>query len=403
MTNFTCKIKLSANHSTAAATIKADKTDTTGTFYFLTDCHGFLVGRDGIVYRDSRTATVIGTIKGCYIFGGMNGDTYEAINAWDDLKALNYRGHTMENYLRPISTLSAVADPDGTYPEIVTYPPHNFGDYTDKYCAKTTPCERFLARNPMYTVADFIVSSEAREAAKVWSACGSLTQPRMTYEAYVNHIYFGADANAAPGTSRAIDNIDKLALVADAFLPGMIVDWAGAQFDLPTPAGWWPCDGTMIAAPGSVLTGKIAPDYRGRVLAGAAQANRPGTFGGKDAYMIGAQQLPVINIASSGAFKPRGELAINGSDATAGGWPAICTQGSAQRYGFDYIAGNTYGLPMVPGSADIRAISTAHGHSGSLAGYNDPVHVSAELNPYGSQIPIDTRQATAYVTKLIKL
>ncbi len=43
---------------------------------------------------------------------------------------------------------------------------------------------------------------------------------------------------------------------------GTVIDWLGAAYNLTVPAGYWPCDGTVINDKSSSLDGKKAPDLR---------------------------------------------------------------------------------------------------------------------------------------------
>jgi len=175
---------------------------------------------------------------------------------------------------------------------------------------------------------------------------------------------------------------------------GTMIDWAGGRYGLSTPDGYWPCDGSTVNYPSSVLHGKVTDDWRGYVSAGAQPANADGSTAGVDLYTLARSNLPNINLSGSTSYTPSGSNAekIFGTYHYAALSSEVFTNPQP---------GSSGGRPVVA-SYNISSISMNHNHP--FTGTAATISLSnISLNGGVGQTQIDTRQNTRYVTKLIKL
>uniref|UniRef100_UPI001377FB47 hypothetical protein n=1 Tax=Aeromonas lacus TaxID=558884 RepID=UPI001377FB47 len=200
---------------------------------------------------------------------------------------------------------------------------------------------------------------------------------------------------------------------------GTIIDWHGGFYNLDVPAGFWPCDGTDIKDPTSVLNGKKAPDLRDVYTAGATDGKGSGTILGSNTYALKATDLPNVKFQDSTTdYTPQGTVQI------ANGGDHVHRRGMA----FDYTAGTvlgcnnagnnsqfqvlTYGanpggwagaLPNIPDGNKYTTQDGSHSHPATFSGTKTQITVKGFSLNTGTQTPIDMRPKTLYVTKLIKI
>ena len=207
---------------------------------------------------------------------------------------------------------------------------------------------------------------------------------------------------------------------------GAIVPWEGVKYGLAVPDGYALCDGAIINFPGSLLHGFNAPDHRGRALAAAnggtyvadtiagldsrtlVRANLPnvtlsGTTGGGGTH---SHTIPQLSFATYTSTDPATSSAYPYALAT----PAVWVLDS--EIGGDITGTTRKYLAFSSTTADYTLSDTNHSHyvSGSTnqsttltVGDHTHTFTTSSVNGNVTQTAVDMRQATRYVTTLIKL
>lgn len=178
---------------------------------------------------------------------------------------------------------------------------------------------------------------------------------------------------------------------------GTIIDWLGGFYNLDVPAGFWPCDGTVINDPTSVLNGKKAPDLREVYTAGATDGKGSGTILDSNTYNLKASDLPAVKLPDAKVdYTPSGSVSVNSAGAH--------THVNRVSYG---QSSNQLAIPATGNgylNQDIATNSAGdHSHSASFYGAKTTFTVQGAMLNTGAQTAIDTRPKTLYVTKLIKI
>lgn len=192
-------------------------------------------------------------------------------------------------------------------------------------------------------------------------------------------------------TYRAWSDIDIITPVST------IIDWYGDVYGLPVPIGYWPCDGTTINSPGSLIDGKVSPDLRQRVVAGASgsAAFKAGVKVGADLFNLSMPNLPNNNISMSTSYTPAGSLS---TFTPTSGIP----RSSNNSFSYSGFGGSSTLLAPTSGAPWTDASQTLT-HSHIFTGTAATISVSGSINGGVAQTAVDMRQSTIYVTKLIKL
>lgn len=208
--------------------------------------------------------------------------------------------------------------------------------------------------------------------------------------------------------------------------------------NLATPEGYWPLDGTVINAPWSVLHGKTTPDTRNRVLANASSTNALGAFAGVDLYSLLRSELPNFTLTgttgtknidhnhsvgtlatgneSAGHTHDKGTLVTSnaGIHTHPNSTPSSVTSFQSGSSTYVYNQGTTSSgsagdhAHPITGSTGDRSANHTHpitGSTGAMVGTatHDHTYTTPSINGGVSQTQVNMRQATYYVTQLIKL
>jgi hypothetical protein len=183
---------------------------------------------------------------------------------------------------------------------------------------------------------------------------------------------------------------------------GTIINWAGDQFGLSVPAGYWPCDGSKISAPGSPLDGKYAPDTRASTIIGANSTYQKGTTYGSNQIALSLAQLPNASVAMSGVFTPSGSIntisAFNNSSSVTSPAGFLGSTSSWSNTGIVAQASSTY-VPYTSGT--FNRYDGLHNHT--FTGTQGNVNVSGSINGGQGQQYTSVMQQSLAVTQLIKL
>lgn len=215
--------------------------------------------------------------------------------------------------------------------------------------------------------------------------------------------------SAINGTAAAVSfsegsGVNKWTRTGGSTPLGTIVHWEGVRYSLSVPDGYWLCNGSTINYPGSPLNGLTAPDHRDRVLAAAnGGTNTANTTSGSDFVTIARSNLPNINLSGTDTYTPSGSVLSN--EATNNTLPNVfATNGSTpnNEIGGD-IAGTTRKYPATESTTvDIDIVSSEHSHI--FSGITEVISINnISLNGNVTQTAINNKQATRYVTTLIKL
>lgn len=268
---------------------------------------------------------------------------------------------------------------------------------------------------------------------KVKASASQTTRPyrKSYYRTFVDKAVI-SEATPIPSarsleTLTGADRLDVLALKnTEQLMPvATVIEWEGAKYSLPVPAGWWACDGSVINSVGSLLHGQTAPDHRGYVVGGAGGSWAVDTVAGSDSYTVVRSNLP--NVTLSGTTGTAGTHAhtipplsystnTSGVPATSSTNPFALAAPTAWTMDSEVGGDLTGTLRKYPAfaSSDATALFSDTNHSHSVSGYTtqsvtDTVGTHAHtfttssLNGGVTQTAMDMRQRTRYVTKLIKL
>ena len=215
--------------------------------------------------------------------------------------------------------------------------------------------------------------------------------------------------SAINGTAAAVSfsegaGVNKWTRTGGSTPLGTIVHWEGVRYSLAVPDGYWLCNGTTINYPGSLLNGLTAPDHRDRVLAAAnGGTNTANTTNGSDSATIARNNLPNINLSGSTTYTPSGSISYN--EATNNSQPntfATAATVVSNEVGGD-LSGSVRKYAAIDSETlDLSLVSTEHTHV--FSGTTTVLSMSnISLNGNVAQAAINNRQATRYVTTLIKL
>lgn len=257
------------------------------------------------------------------------------------------------------------------------------------------------------------------------------------YESGEVVVFGGAlfSANSAMnGTTVAIvfsegSGADKWTRTGGSTPVGTVIHWEGVKYGLPVPDGYALCNGAVVNYVGSLLHGQATPDHRGFVLAAANGGTyTANTVAGIDSRVISQANLP--NITLSGTT---GTESQSHSHTTAGYTIAENTNSQYATNSATYsnvaafssvrtlvsdngaaLGGTTDNSYIALDGADrvLLNADTLHNHSmtvnvpsktsGSASVTHTHTFTTSSLNS-GVQSALDVRQATRYVTTLIKL
>ena len=212
-----------------------------------------------------------------------------------------------------------------------------------------------------------------------------------------------ADCLAPAESPKAIKNIEFMALKSEAIQIGMVVEWHGAKYGLPVPAGYQLCDGSTINDPQSPLNGKTTVDKRGRVAGMADGVNAFGSVKGVESFNISQAQLPRVAInGRTSTYTPSGTVTVDTVYPT-GNNPVPVSSSGWQTYDYQTIAGTGNFFPKVSPNNTISNGTTTHNHPASFSGNAATLNVSCQLNPESSQSSISTMQPTIYVNYIMRI
>lgn len=208
---------------------------------------------------------------------------------------------------------------------------------------------------------------------------------------------YEANGTIAANTSFALGTSGATWKLLSGTAPGIVEDWYGDVLGLSVPSGYWPCNGTTIIAPNSILNGLTAPDLRDKVLAGSSASNVAGSVAGSDSFTLNQNQLPDVTFSQgSVSYTPSGVVAVSADGIHTHGVPSRTGNGGATT------------ITTTTGTSVTNQMSTSatgsHTHPATFTG--TPANIALpdiNLNGNQTQQSIDRRQSTAYVTKLIKL
>lgn len=210
---------------------------------------------------------------------------------------------------------------------------------------------------------------------------------------------------------------------------GAIIHWEGVKYGLAVPDGYALCDGSTINYPGSLLHGQNAPDHRGRVLAGAnGGAHTADTMAGADSAILARSSLPNVTLSGVTGNESNTHTHLtnsythtgvaNSAYATSSTYPNVIAFAASKVVVSDNgaaLGGTTANSYLALDGADqvIADMDTSHSHSVSItlpdktSNSNTALHTHSfttnSLNGGVAQSSIDIRQATRYVSTLIKL
>lgn len=210
---------------------------------------------------------------------------------------------------------------------------------------------------------------------------------------------------------------------------GTIIHWEGAQYGLATPDGYALCNGAAINYPGSLLHGLNAPDHRGRILAGANGGSyTASTTGGSDSVTLARSNLPNATLTGTTGTESQPHTHLtnsytlngvaNSAYATSSAAPNVIAFSASYTVVSDNgaaLGGTTSNSYLALDGADraITDMDTSHTHSTTAtvpdktSNTNVTLHThnftTGSINGNVTQTTVDVRQATRYVTTLIKL
>ena len=229
-------------------------------------------------------------------------NNYLFTNIDTKLEALGYKSHLQLVVERTKKEM--VKDPltgDVTFTSIV--PAYDFVAYLNEFCVMPDQFARYAtlmgADVESTSVDDFIDSEQGKIAASLWQKQDVSVSNGESYKEWLNEKYFGADCLAPAESPKAIKNIEFMALKSEAIQIGMVMEWHGAKYGMPVPAGYQLCDGSIINDAQSPLNGQTTIDKRGRVAAMVDAANAFGSTKGIERYMLDQVHLPRVNLGGS--------------------------------------------------------------------------------------------------------
>jgi hypothetical protein len=188
----------------------------------------------------------------------------------------------------------------------------------------------------------------------------------------------------------------SIAVASNGVPTGTIINglWGLASFgSLAIPVGYWPLDGTVINSVGSALHGITTPDTRGQVLANAkASGGAQGTTAGAETVTVARANLPNVAVNPTGTFTPVGTVSVANTTVDD-------TYPTQSTFLYDGTGSSTS-----TGRSGLQANNArVHSHTATFTGTNSAVNTTFNLNGAVTQTAIDLRQATYYVTQLVKL
>ncbi|ACG60358.1 gp36 putative tail-fiber protein [Iodobacter phage PhiPLPE] len=377
----------------------------TTSLFFFTREDGFAICDDkNIILIDSMvTAPTISQNAQYPADFTINGYLFTNIDT--KLEALGYKSHLQLVIERTKKDM--VKDPaTGAVTFVSTPGVYNFVEYLNEFCVTPDQFTRYAASMgadiETTSVDDFVESDQGKIAESLWQKQDTAISNGESYKEWLNEKYFGADCLAPAESPKAIKNIEFMALKAEAIQIGMVVEWHGAKYGLPVPAGYVLCDGSTINDPASPLNGKVTVDKRGRVSAMADSSNAFGSTKGVESFFLDQASLPRVTLGGYGNYTPSGSVTVDTVYPTGNNPVPVSTSGW-QTYDYATIAGTGNFFPKVSPSNTITNGNTTHNHPASFSGNNVNISVNTTLNPASNQAALSNMQPTVYVNYIMRI
>lgn len=373
--------------------------------FFFTREDGFAIcDGDNVILHDSMVSpsTISQSVQYPADFTINN---YLFTNIDTKLEALGYKSHLQLVVERTKKEM--VKDPvTGAISFTSIVPAYSFVAYLNEFCVTPDQFSRYAAAMgsdiESTSVDDFIESEQGKVAASLWQKQDVQVSNGESYKEWLNEKYFGADCLAPAESPKAIKNIEFMALKYEAIQIGMVVEWHGAKYGLPVPAGYVLCDGSTINDPASPLNGKVTVDKRGRVSAMTDASNAFGSTKGVESFFLDQASLPRVTLGGYGNYTPSGSVTVDTVYPTGNNPVPVSTSGW-QTYDYATIAGTGNFFPKVAPNNTISNGTTTHNHPASFSGNNVNISVSTTLNPSASQTALSNMQPTVYVNFIMRI
>jgi hypothetical protein len=389
---------------TRAALKNQNKQMMTTSLFFFTREDGFAIcdDKNAIIHDSMVSASTISQNPMYPADFTINGYLFSSIDT--KLETLGYKSQLQLVVERTKKDM--VKDPvTGAVSFTNVVPAYDFVGYLNEFCTIPDQFTRYAtsmgADVESTSVDDFIESEQGKIAASLWQKQDVAVTSGESYKEWLNEKYFGADCLAPAESPKAIKNIEFMALKAEAIQIGMVVEWHGAKYGLPVPAGYQLCDGSQINDPLSPLNGQSTVDKRGRVSAMADTANAFGTTKGLESFMLDQVNLPRVNVGGSVNYTPSGSVTVDTAYPTGNNPVPVSTSGW-QTYDYATIAGTGNFFPKVAPNNTISNGTTTHAHSASFSGNNVNLGFNVLLNG-STQVALSNVQPTVYVSFIMRI